>query len=134
MFGEGVPGTAYLSSLQLRNEKNGSVIEVEDSFKIPEAAKRGRDGLALDYRCAVANGKEEQFPTSERSEGKSPEPADREVLLDKVPVRIPIVSAENFSPGQSGSGPCLIESSYWSAMVLPGWQWEETGRGLRIFR
>jgi N-methylhydantoinase A/oxoprolinase/acetone carboxylase beta subunit len=132
MFGEGISGTAYLSSLQLRNEKDGSVVKVEGSLKIPETVKNGCDGLVLDYRCTATSEKEEQFPTPERSRDKGTELAAREMLLNKARMRIPVVAAESFSVEQSGSGPCLIESSYWSAVVLPGWQWEETGRGVRI--
>jgi hypothetical protein len=32
------------------------------------------------------------------------------------------------------SGPCLLETPFWSAIVPAGWNVEETGYGLRLNR
>lgn len=46
---------------------------------------------------------------------------------------IPVISVEDQTPGASGVGPVVIEESYWTCKVLPGWSFQFTVNGDVLF-
>lgn len=134
MFGEGIARSECTGFLRVRKEKDGSEVAIGGSFPMPEGLNNGHEGMVLDYCYTARSGGEAQFPTPERSEATVSGASERTVLLSNTMTKVSVIQAEQLTPGMSGQGSCILEASYWSAVVLPGWRWEETGHGLRISR
>ena len=136
MFGEGVSGASCIASRRLRGEVNGREYAVGDSPDLPEALSEAKENgrLVLDYRFTARDSGLANFPVAQRSEGTEAAERERAVLFGGTPTPVRVVDASGFKPGMSGVGPCVIESSYWSAVLPAGWHWRETDLGVQISR
>jgi N-methylhydantoinase A len=134
MFGEGVSGDDCRTTIRVREEKTGAVIEVSDDGVSPTNLGDGGGRVTLDYRSTLPGTGLVDFPRAESPAGKGSSRRERPVLLGREARSIQVIEASSFATGDRGDGPCVLETLYWSALVPPGWRYEQTGSGLRLER
>ena len=149
MFGEGVAQTACQVSVQLRRE-NDATAYVASPGALPKIFQNNQTGqdtrtvqTILDYQYIHDGSGQQQFPTQASAQEDARQlhqlqPArqseTRTIVMDGESQPVPVISVEALADAQTGSGPCLLETGYWSTLVLPGWSWTQTECGLRIRR
>jgi hypothetical protein len=99
---------------------------------VPAALKSAGGRVVLDHRASLPGSGRPRLPAPSRREQASSGPRERTLLLDGHPVAAPVVDADALRDGDRGSGPCLLESPYWSAVIPRGWTWMNGELGLRL--
>lgn len=133
MFGEGVPGAACRGSVRVREENGAREYPVADPSQPPEGLREGGGRFALDYRFALGGSGASDFPRVARNGGAA-ESAERAVMLGRELAMLRVLDADAFVAGTKASGPCLLETPFWSAVVPAGWSIADTEFGLRLTR
>jgi len=132
MFGEGVEGVACRVTMRARDEDGGAEHAASDSREPPESLRAVRGRFALDYRLGVTGSGRNEFPRGAGEGGRAEHAGERIVLVGRETRSVRVLDAGAL--GGTVSGPCLLETPFWSAVVPAGWNVAETGYGLRLNR
>ncbi len=132
MFGEGVEGVECRVTMRARDEDGGAEHAVSDSRDPPESLRAGKGRFALDYRLGVTGSGRKEFPRWAAEGARAEHAGERIVLVGRETRSVRVLDAGAL--GGTVSGPCLLETPFWSAVVPTGWNVAETGYGLRLNR
>ena len=134
MFGEGVGSNETTVSIRLHT--NGSDRYLDSAENLASLLEGASGTTVLDYRLAKRASAETKplLVQRPRGAGAGGSGAQREVLVAGERRSVALVAADGVCVGDSGAGPCLLESPYWSAMVPGGWQWTLSEDGFRLAR
>ena len=130
MFGEGVPGSACRATVRVREENGTKEHAVADPRQVPSGLLAGNGRVTVDYRLAFDGSGRSEFPRVARN-GSSGASGERVALLGGRPQSLRVL--DGGAPG-AASGPCLLETPFWSAVVPAGWAIADTEFGLRLTR
>ncbi len=143
MFGEGVARTDCQTAVQLRRE-NDATAHITSPEALPEMFQNDPPAqntqTVLDYQYMHDGSGLQQFPTTASAQEnnsqlhQSRQSETRTIVIDGESQAVPVISVEPLADAEAGSGPCLLETGYWSTLVLRGWRWTQTECGLRIQR
>ncbi|MBI2962167.1 MAG: hydantoinase/oxoprolinase family protein [Deltaproteobacteria bacterium] len=133
MFGESVPSAACRGAVRLREENGSREVPVADPLQPPDELRQRGGRFALDYRFALGASGASGFPRVARDGAAGP-PTERRALVGGELATLRVLDAGGLAAGTASSGPCLLETPFWSALVPEGWSIAETGFGLRLTR
>lgn len=132
MFGEGVPDAKCRIDVRVREEEGGREHAVTDLAALPKGISASSGRVTIDYRAAFDGSGRTEFPKSTANgAGSGTAAGSRRALVGGTIQSIPV--ADGAKAGQI-SGPCLIETAFWSAVVPSGWSVADTEFGLRLTR
>jgi N-methylhydantoinase A len=133
MFGEGVEGGACRAAMRARDEDGGAEHAASDSREPPELLRAVKGRFALDYRIGVQGSGRSEFPRWAGDGARSEHAGARSVLVGRETESLRVLDAAALG-AEPVSGPCLLETPFWSANVPAGWNVDETEYGLRLNR
>jgi N-methylhydantoinase A/oxoprolinase/acetone carboxylase beta subunit len=132
MFGEGVEGVACRVTMRAREEDGGAEHAVSDSREPPESLRAVKGRFALDFRLGVTGSGRNEFPRWAGNGARAEKAVERSALVGREAKSVRVLDAGAL--GGTVSGPCLLETPFWSAVVPAGWNVAETEYGLRLNR
>jgi len=132
MFGEGVESVACRLTMRARDEDGSAEHAASDSREPPESLRAVKGNFALDYRLGVQGSGRSKFPRRAGNGARAEHPGERSALVGRETKSLRVL--EPGALGGTASGPCLLETPFWSAIVPAGWNVDETGYGLRLNR
>jgi N-methylhydantoinase A len=132
MFGEGIEDGACHVTMRVRDEDGSADHAAPDSREPPESLRAVKGHFALDYRIGVPGSGRSEFPRWAGNGARAEHAGERSALVGRETKSLRVLDAGAL--GGRVSGPCLLETPFWSAIVPAGWNVEETGYGLRLNR
>jgi N-methylhydantoinase A len=132
MFGEGVAVATCASSVRVRDENGGEPHASSDVKQAPPSLGATKGRVAVDFRLALPGSGRNEFPITGTNGAGDARGAERTALVGHEWKRVPVRQGEAL--GGKASGPCIVETAYWSAIVPAGWTVEPLEFGLRFSR
>jgi N-methylhydantoinase A/oxoprolinase/acetone carboxylase beta subunit len=133
MFGEGASEDDCAWSLRVRCA-DGTERRADRLEQVGAIVEHAGSGAVFDYRLSKRASAHQNLPALTTGRTREAPPSDREIILDGSRHRVPVVDADAVGRGETGNGPCLIQSPYWSAVLPSGWKWKLTEYGFRLSR
>ena len=118
--------------MRVRDEDGSAEHPASDSREPPESIRAVKGHFALDYRIGVPGSGRSEFPRWAGNEARAEQAGERSALVGRETKSLRVLDAGAL--GGRVSGPCLLETPFWSAIVPADWNVEETGYGLRLNR
>ena len=132
MFGEGVPVANCAPSVRVRDEKNRQEHATSDPKSPPKSLGTANGRVAVDFRLALPGSGRSEFPALSTNGGSTAPSGERAALVGRESKSLPV--RDGSALASKTSGPCILETPYWSAIVPAGWSAESVGFGLRLSR
>jgi len=132
MFGEGVASGSCRSEVQVRDENGAAPHAVGAAQEAPQALSRANGRFAIDYRLAVEGSSRREFPNVAANGAVASRSKERQALLGRETKSVRVLDGSSLEG--TVNGPCILETSFWSAVVPPGWRAAQSGFGIRLTR
>jgi len=132
MFGEGIERSGCRVAMRARDEAGGADHALSDSREPPESLRALEGRFALDYRLVVQGSGRAEFPRWARNGARAEKASERSALFGGQSQQAKVLDADVV--GGTVTGPCLLETPFWSAVVPAGWKVVQTEYGLQLNR
>jgi N-methylhydantoinase A len=130
MFGEGMSEASCRAEIEVRDEAGSRGHALVDGAEPPPGLDRANGRYAVDYRLAVDGSARREFPNG-RTNGDAVHGArERPVLVGRDTKTVAIIDGGAIDG--SVSGPCIVETAFWSAVLPPGWHATGGRFGIRL--
>ncbi len=132
MFGEGVGLASCSSSVRVRDESGGGEHAVADGAIAPATLRKANGRVAVDFRLGVPGSGRSEFPSASANGTGAVIAGERVALVGRESKKVSV--RDGAALEGKASGPCIVETPYWSALVPAGWTADAVRFGLRLSR